>query len=64
MRKFIRSILNHRAKKNGIKPSKWVHRKFEQMQIKKYGEHKRAVNKAKGTHKKHTWRNRVDLPSA
>lgn len=62
MRKYFRKILRSKAEKEGVKPSKYVHKKFEEMQIKKRGIKRRDINKAKGTHPSRTWKNRIISP--
>lgn len=61
MRKIIRSILRSSAEEYGVKPSKYVHKQFENRQVKKYGLKRREINKAKGTHPKRTWKNRINV---
>ena len=64
MRKFFRNMLRAEAIRKGYrKPSKWVHNQFEIMQIAKYGKTRREINKAKGTHKRSTWKSRINSPS-
>lgn len=60
-RKYIRGMLSREARRKKIKPSKWVNREFDRIQIEKYGIYGREINKEKGTHKKSTWRTRVQL---
>lgn len=60
-RKYVRGILRHEAERKKIKPSKWVNREYNRLQIKKYGIERREINKATGTHKKSTWRARIAL---
>ena len=52
-------MLRREAERKKIKPSKWVAREFDRIQIKKYGIEQREINKAKGTHKKSSWRARI-----
>lgn len=61
MRKYIRAMLRGEAEKFGAKPSKWVNREFNRLQIKKYGVEKREINKAKGTHPKSRWKARIEF---
>lgn len=61
MRKYIRKILKYNAEKQSVKASKWVHNRFEQLQIKKYKKKRRDINKAKGTHPRHNWKARIAL---
>lgn len=60
-RKYVRGMLRREAERKKIKPSKWVNREFDRIQIKKYGIEQRELNKAKGTHKKSSWRTRFEL---
>lgn len=55
-RKYIRAMLRGEAEKIGAKPSKYVNREFDRIQIKKYGIEKREINKARGTAPKRRWR--------
>ena len=61
MRKYIRSILSSRAKKEDVKASKYVHNNFEELQIKKYGERRRKINEAKGAKPRRKWKNRIAI---
>lgn len=61
MRKYIREIMRNDAKKQKTKPSKWVRYLFDKKQVKKYGQERRSINKAKGTHKRSTWKQRIEL---
>lgn len=61
MRKYIREIMRNNARKQNIKPSKWVRSEFDRKQVKKYGQERRSINKAKGTHKRRTWKQRILL---
>lgn len=61
MRKYVRGMLRREAERKKIKPSKWVNREFDRIQIKKYGIEQREINKAKGTHKKSSWKTRIEL---
>ena len=58
-RKYVRGMIRREAERKKIKPSKWVNREFDRIQIKKYGVEQREINKAKGTNKKSTWRPRI-----
>ena len=60
-RKYVRGMLRREAERKKTKPSKWVNREFDRIQIKKYGIERREINKAKGTHKKSSWRVRCEL---
>lgn len=59
MRKHIRAMLRGKAEKMGAKPSKWVRSEFDRYQIKKYGDKRRKINRAKGTHRRRTWKARI-----
>lgn len=60
MRKLIRSMLRAEGERLGVKPSRYMAREFDSYQVKKYGLTRRLINKAKGTHKRNTWKNRVN----
>ena len=59
-RKIVRNIIRAEGKRLGVKPSRFLARKFDDIQIKKYGHTVRRINQAKGTHKRNTWRMRID----
>ena len=59
MRKFIRNALRAQAERMGVKPSRYVSREFDRIAVKKYGEKRRRINQAKGTHKRRTWGIRI-----
>ena len=59
MRKIIRSILRAEGERKGVKASRYMSRKFNRLQIKKYGALRRRINQAKGTHKRDVWRQRI-----
>lgn len=59
MRKYIRAMSRGEAEKMGAKPSKWVRNEFDRYQIKKYGGKRRKINRAKGTHRRNTWKARI-----
>lgn len=61
MRKYFRNKLRGEAERMGVKPSRYVSREFDKYQVKRYGETRRRVNQAKGTHKRKTWRIRITL---
>ncbi len=61
MRKYIRKMLKSEAEQKGVKASKWVHRKFENLQIKKQGKKSRDIHRAVGTHKRRVWKSRIKL---
>ena len=61
MRKYIRAMLHEEAKRIGAKPSKYVNREFDRIQIKKYGIEKREINKAIGTAPKSRWKQRIEI---
>lgn len=58
-RKLVRNMLRLKAKRLGVKPSEYVARRFDRIQIERYGETRRRINQAKGTHKRRTWGLRV-----
>lgn len=58
-RKIIRNALRVKAERMGVKPSQYVARQFDRIQIEKYGKTRRRINQAKGTHKRETWPLRV-----
>lgn len=60
MRKFIRNKLRAEAEKMGVKPSLYVRNEFNRYQVKKYGVTKRLINQAIGTHKRKTWKMRIN----
>lgn len=59
-RKHIRKMLRATAERTGVKPSLYVRREFDRYQVKKYGEKVRRINQAKGTHKRITWKTRIN----
>ena len=61
MRKYRRMLLRGQANNLGAKPSKYIHKMWERYQINKYSSTTVALNKAKGTHKKNTWKGRINL---
>lgn len=61
MRKYRRAIIRAKAEKRGVKASKFVKDYFNGIQERKYGKEQRLINKARGTHKKSTWRNRLTM---
>lgn len=61
MRKHIRKMLKYDAEQKDVKASKWVHRQFENIQIKKQGKKSRDIHKAVGTHKRRVWKSRIEL---
>ena len=58
-RKIIRNALRVKAERMGVKPSQYVSRQFDRIQVEKYGKIRRRINQAKGTHKRETWPSRV-----
>lgn len=58
-RKCLRNMIRVQAARAGLKPSKAVARLFDQHQVKKYGEPRRRINQAKGTHPRRTWKQRI-----
>ena len=59
MRKYIRSMLRAEANRKGVNASRYVAREFDRYQVNKYGEPRRRINQAKGTHKRKTWGLRI-----
>ena len=70
-RKIMRNGMRREAELRGYKPSVFVHKMWEELQIallgktalgkkdKKVGIKRRIINQEKGTHPKRTWRNRI-----
>lgn len=58
-RKLIRNALRVKAERLGVKPSEYIARRFDRIQIERYGKDRRRINQAKGTHKRRTWGLRV-----
>ena len=58
-RTHIRYRLRCAAQKANVKPSKYVAYAWDDIQTRKYGETRRAINKAKGTKPKRLWRSRI-----
>lgn len=58
MRKYIRYMIRKKAEDMGVKPSRFVKKEFDRMQIKIYGRRVRKLNQARGTHKFSAWKNR------
>lgn len=59
MRKLIRNALRVKAERMGVKPSQYVARQYDRYAVERYGETRRRINQAKGTHKRGTWKNRI-----
>ena len=59
MRKYIRNMLRAEAERMGVKPSRYVSKEWDRRQVDKYGEPRRRINQAKGTHKRKTWGLRI-----
>ena len=59
-RKIIRNGMRRDGELKKVKPSKWLHFEFERYQNKKYGRTLRKIHEAKGTHKRRTWRSRIE----
>ena len=60
MRKYRRQLIKLTAVRQRMKsPSKMVAKVWEKYQTKKYGTKTVAINRAKGTHKKHLWGERI-----
>lgn len=60
MRKLIRNMFRAEAERMGVKASKYVAREFDRRQVEKYGETRRRISQAIGTHKRKTWRSRIE----
>ena len=60
MRKYIRKMLRAKAERMGVKASRYVAREFDRRQVKQYGETRRRIAQAIGTHKRKTWRSRIE----
>ena len=58
-RKSRRHMIRVAAARSGLKPSKAVRRLFDEYQVGKYGENRRRINQAKGTHPRRTWKLRI-----
>jgi hypothetical protein len=43
----------------GVKPSLYVAREYDRYAVERYGETRRRINQAKGTHKRRTWKMRI-----
>ena len=61
MRKYVRNILRSKAERMRVKASRYVGSEFNDMQVEKYGAVYRKVNQARGTHKRITWKQRINL---
>lgn len=59
MRKYRRTILRLYAQRTGAKASKFVHTAWERYQTNKYGVKQVAINRAKGTAKKHLLKEKI-----
>ena len=59
-RKIVRNGMRRDAERYGVNSAKYVNHEFEKYQIKKYGAEIREINKAKGTKKRRTWRERIE----
>ena len=59
MRKVIRNALRVKAERMGVKPSKYVAEEYDRYAVKRYGETRRRINQAKGTHKRRSWKMRI-----
>ena len=60
MRKHIRYQLRITAEKAGVKPQKHISDGWDQIQVEKVGLENRRKNQARGTHKKHLWKSRIE----
>lgn len=58
-RQCQRNALRAKAERLGVKPSKYIAREFDKALVKKYGETRRRINQAKGTHTRRTWKQRI-----
>ena len=58
-RQCQRNALRVQAERLGVKPSRYIRKEFERIQVKKYGQIRRAINQAKGTHTRRTWKQRI-----
>ena len=60
MRKYRRMLLRAKANRLHVsKPSKYVHSEWAKYQVNKYGTRMVVANKAKGTHTKKQWKERI-----
>ena len=60
MRKYIRHALRIRAEREGVKPSKYVAAAWDRLSVKKYGDKRRRIHQATGTHKRRVWKSRIE----
>lgn len=61
MRKYLRNVIRAQAEKEGVKPSKAVKNIWYKVQIKKYKKPNTImIHKAKGTHTKNKWPQRIE----
>ena len=59
-RKIMRNAFREEATKRKYKkPARFVHKAWDMFQQERYGANTRKRNEAKGTHKKRTWKARV-----
>lgn len=62
MRKYRRMVLRMQAaNKLHVSPTNFLKKMWERYQIKKYGSKAVAINRARSTHKKNTWKQRIGL---
>lgn len=64
MRKYQRSILKAQAEKKRCKVSKYVHDEWTKYQLSFRSPKQVAMNKARGTRKKSTWKEHVSFALA
>ena len=64
MRKYQRAILRARAEKQKCKSSKYVHDEWIKYQLSFRDPRTVAMNKARATHKKSNWKERVSFALA
>ena len=61
MRKFKRERIRREAERRGIKASGYLHGAWDALQKKLVGSGRRGANVARGTHKRNTWKARINL---
>ena len=64
MRKYRRAILRARAEKQKCKSSKYVHDEWIKYQLSFRDSKTVAMNKARATHKKRNWKERISFAMA
>ena len=60
-RKIIRNMFRAEGERKGVKPSRYMSREFDRYQRDKYSPIVRAINRCKATHKRSTWRARINV---